>query len=101
MTTKNKENLNYIGSLIGFIGATFAAIALSTTDSSGVATMECIQSQDASCIKPYMIMNHPYLNIIGLNLIWVGFLIQFLPALEIFYGWIRSQKFNTGGPGGT
>ncbi|MDD5751277.1 MAG: hypothetical protein PHS73_02030, partial [Candidatus Peribacteraceae bacterium] len=89
MKTEQGKHWNYLGSLIGFVGALLMAFAMATTKEagsvngcSGNGNVIMIENCDVS---PYVIMKHPYFNLIGIILISIGFFIQFLPVIIRFF----------------
>ena len=84
---------NYLGSLIGFIGALFTAIAMSAISSGGQPNPECVKAGKtmSECMEFFVVMKHPILNILGLILICIGFGIQFIPAITRSFMWLYKQ----------
>lgn len=87
---------DYLGSFIGFIGALLMAIAMATTGTEGGhSSVECVTrliKNDIepnvalqNCERPFVIMEHPFFNLIGIILISIGFFVQFFPIILQFF----------------
>ena len=90
---------NYLGALLGFIGALLMTFAVGEIKSATYYDEKCTgpsigKSPEAllnamkECERHIVGLEHPLLNRLGLALLGIGFLIQFYPAFHLIKKWV-------------
>ncbi|OIO54395.1 hypothetical protein AUJ46_03625 [Candidatus Peregrinibacteria bacterium CG1_02_54_53] len=104
MRNERGKYWSYAGSFIGFIGALLMALAMVTSEGGQVDPKKAQQLINAGAITIYpnqileghfVIMKHPYFNLIGIILICVGFFVQFFPVVLQFFTGSHEDGLNS------